>query len=334
MFIMSKRINLLIFFILFFTTKFTLAWPVWEQGIYINPKTMENTEYLSYLIERAKIVNINTFVVDFTYDSPLYRKNIQLIKNNNIKYIARIIMFPGGGTEDQIRSQEYWKRKYALAKRAIEIGAEEIQLDYVRYKASQPAAEENIEDVYQVISWFKHELNKQNIPLQIDVFGIATLFPAIYIGQDIARFAESINAVCPMLYPSHFEPYKKHAKAPYNIILTSLRSLHAQLNHKAQPKIYPYIELFNYRYPLTQSERQFYIYEELRAVVDGNANGWYAWSQTNKYDNLFALLAHPEYAENEFTELSAIEKTSLDIAQIINSDLQNLNERKVIASAK
>jgi hypothetical protein len=70
-----------------------------------------------------------------------------------------------------------------------------------------------------------------------------------------------------------------------------LRSLQALFDGYIPFKIYAYIELSNYRYPLSPSAKLRYISEQIRATEDSYIDGWYAWSPNNKYENLFAVLA-------------------------------------------
>jgi len=261
-----------------------------EKGIYLTQSTAENTSLVKYLIQESKSVGINTFVIDFTRSSPSYVKNVKLVTDNNIKYIVRIVVFPDGGDEKQVLSKDYWQEKTNLMEQAISLGAKEVQLDYIRYKSSQIPSEQNAKNIYQVIKWFKDKLKDRNIPLQIDVFGVSLFNKAIYIGQDLHLFADIIDGLCPMLYPSHFEPYEKHSKIPYKTIYLAIKSLHQQFNGYLPFKLYPYIELSNYHYKFSTEQRLYYIYEQLRAVEDSNADGWYAWSPSNHYRNLFLTL--------------------------------------------
>ena len=77
------------------------------KGIYINQGTLENTAYLKQLIDESKGVGINTFVVDMEKNTKNYGKNIKLIKDNGIRYVARVVVFPDGGKADQIKSQAF-----------------------------------------------------------------------------------------------------------------------------------------------------------------------------------------------------------------------------------
>lgn len=259
------------------------------KGIYINQATMENPSYVKYLIGRAKKVGIHAFIVDLERTTPTYEKNIRLIKENNIDYIARIIIFPNnGGTSAIVRSQAYWEKRYKLAEKALHLGANQIQLDYIRYNPKQGASDKNAQDIFKIISWFK---SKVGVPLQVDVFGVASFGPSKYIGQDIVLFSKGVDAICPMVYPSHYEPYKVHAVTPYETVYHSLASIKKQFNNKPLPfKLIPYIELSNYRYPLSREKKLNYIYAQIQAAENANADGWYVWSPQNYYDNLFQVL--------------------------------------------
>lgn len=262
-----------------------------DRGIYINTETAVNTKKLSDLIQNAKEVGINTFVVDYERSSPKYTKNVQMIKDNGIKYIARVVIFPGGGTPAQVKSQAYLQKRANLIQQAINLGADEIQIDYIRYKASQAPSERNAEDIANVINYFSELVKKQGIPLQIDVFGISSFKPSIYIGQDNRLIAPRVSAICPMVYPSHYKPFAEHAKTPYQTVYTSLVSLKKQIEPYPKVKVIAFIEIYNFRYPnMSDATRKKYIMAQFAAVKDSGANGWYVWSAGNKYGFLFSLL--------------------------------------------
>jgi hypothetical protein len=273
---------------LFFLFQANIAMAMMK-GIYISQATMENPSQVKYLISRAKKVGIHTFVVDLERTSPAYIKSIKMIKESGISYVARIIIFPSnGGRAEQVRSEAYWEKRYKLAQKALSLGADQIQLDYIRYNPKQGGSAQNAQDIFKIISWFK---SKVGVPLQVDVFGVASFGPSKYIGQDIVLFSKAVDAVCPMVYPSHFEPYKVHAVTPYETVYKSLASIRKQFGNKPLPfKLIPYIELSNYRYPLSREKKLNYIYAQIQAAENANADGWYVWSPQNHYDNLFQVL--------------------------------------------
>lgn len=261
------------------------------EGIYLTQSTAENTTYLNYLIQKAKSVGITTFVIDLERPSKKYQENLVLVKNNHIAYIARIVVFPEGGKPEQIASPAYWEKRYELIKDAVAYGADQIQLDYIRYNTKQPASSANAQHIYKVIEWYKEKLAPLKIPLQIDVFGVTSFGESKNIGQNLKLFASTVDAFCPMVYPSHYEPFREHAVTPYQTVFGSLKAIHTQFSDKLPVKLYAYIELSNYRYPLPGEKKIAYILAELKAVHDAGADGWFAWSAHNRYDSLFHILA-------------------------------------------
>jgi hypothetical protein len=260
------------------------------KGIYITQSTLEHSARLTYLIEQAKASGINTFVIDFNKLTKLYQRNITLVKDSGLRYVARIVVFADGGSDAQILSEPYWNKKYQLMQQAVALGAQEIQLDYIRYNTKQPPSSQNAKNVTKVIQWYKTKLAAMNIPLQADVFGVTGIREELRIGQNVKLIGPHVDALCPMVYPSHYEPYKIHAVTPYETVYTSLDSLKKQFNNQIPFKLYPYIELSNYRYPLSTEQRHAYIRAQLKAVNDVQADGWFAWSPNNKYEHLFRVL--------------------------------------------
>lgn len=260
------------------------------KGIYISQTTLENTQLIKYLVDNAKKTGINTFVVDMDIPSKLYQKNIKLVTDNNINYVARIVMFPGGGTHQQITSEQYWKRKYKLVTAAVGYGAKGIQLDYIRYNTHSGSSPEHAKNVDKIVRWYRDQLAELKIPLQIDVFGISSFGEEPHIGQNIRLLSQSVDTICPMVYPSHYTPFREHFSTPYETVYDSLVSIQNQFDKKMSAKLVPYIELSNYHYPLSRTKKIAYIQAQLKAVKDAGADGWYAWSPNNYYDVLFEVL--------------------------------------------
>jgi len=260
------------------------------KGIYLTQYTLENTSLLNYLIKRAKSAGIGTFIVDLEAPTKRYSNNIKLLQQANIRYVARIIMFPNGGTPEKINNPTIWQKKYALVQQAVNWGAKEIQLDYIRFNTKQKPSSENARKIFDIIAWYKDKLANQNIPLQIDVFGITSFGESKYIGQNIKLFSHSVDAICPMVYPSHYVPFPEHFQHPYETVYNSLKHIKKQFGDPMPMKVYAYIELSNYHYPMSHAKTMDYIKAQIRAVHEAGADGWYAWSPHNRYDNLFSLL--------------------------------------------
>src|SRR5262249_46507556 len=99
---------------------------------------------------------------------------------------------------------------------ALSFGVDEIQLDYVRYPtegvwdADFHLKEKKLAPADVITNFVKriHEHTaKSGVPLSLDVFGVVAWRDPRDIeatGQDLRRLAPFIEAVSPMVYPSHF----------------------------------------------------------------------------------------------------------------------------------
>lgn len=280
--------------------------PVFEQGIYLTQNSILRTQFLKQTIEQAKQAGINTFVIDMDKVSPKYDQNIQLVLKSHIKYIARIVVFPKGAQSIQVMTKPFWQSKFLLMEHAIHLGASAIQLDYIRFHTRRKASKDNTKKIANVIGWYQQQLKPYHIPLQASLFGITAYDASPNIGQDLKRFANKLQAVCLMAYPSHFEPYQIHVHEPYQTIYNAITAAKQQFNNHPPFKIYPYIELSNYRYQLSGKERIAYIYQQIKAAKDSGSAGWYAWSPSNNYSRLFQLLdCYPkhQYSDCHYSSL-------------------------------
>jgi len=265
----------------------------WDKGIYLTQYMLEKPDKLNYLIKEAKATGINTFVIDHEYYSSHYAPAIAKVKAAGIKYVVRIVVFSDGGNTQQIHSQAHWEEKFKLAEDAIKSGADAVQLDYIRYSSKVSANPQHAKDVYQIIKWFKTKINAEHVPMEIDIFGEVSYYPSMHIGQDIKMFADSVDGVNPMVYPSHFWPYQKYSVEPYKTINNSLNALSGQFAGHAPFKVHAFIEAANFHYikSTSNTQKQKYLLQEIRAVEDSKGvSGWYVWSANNVYDNLFQVL--------------------------------------------
>lgn len=289
MFTTWKR-NLLQALVIFSLTSSAFAF---DRGIYLTQYIAENPAKLDYLIRESKATGINTFVIDYEYPSSHYAPTIKKVKEAGIKVVARVVVFSDGGNAKQIKDKTHWEKKLALANTAINAGVDAVQLDYIRYSSKMPANPQHAKDVYEIIKWFKSKIGEKKVPMEIDIFGEVSYYPSMHIGQDINMFADSVDGVNPMVYPSHFWPYQKYSAEPYKTVNNSLNALAKKFDNKPPFKIHAFIEAANYHYvkKTSNAQKQKYLLEEIRAVEDANASsGWYVWSANNVYDNLFQVL--------------------------------------------
>ncbi len=277
----------------------------WDKGIYLTQYMLEKPDKLNYLLRESKATGINTFIIDHDYPSKHYAAAIAKVKAAGIKNVARIVIFDDGGNAEQVHSKAHWEKKYKFIDEAIKAGADAIQLDYIRYSSKAPANPQHAKDIYEIIKWYKTKISAQNVPMEIDIFGEVSYYPSMHIGQNIKMFADSVDGVNPMVYPSHFWPYQKYSAEPYKTINNSLNALVAQFNQKPPFKVHAFIEAANYHYvkKTSNAQKQKYLLQEIRAVEDAkNVSGWYVWSANNVYDNLFIVLKNNKTKSADFTK--------------------------------
>lgn len=274
------------------------------QGIYLQHYTAMTPKRLEHMIDNALDVGIDTLVVDLSSRGNNYKKAIDRIQERGLKYVPRIVMFQDGGNRQLIQDQNVWEERWKLAQYALELGAKDVQLDYIRYTSKTPPSPQNALDIREVLRFMRKRVNDAGARLQIDIFGEVGYAPSVHIGQDMGVFAGEVDAVCPMVYPSHYEPYEEHVKQPYETVYSSLTGLERQMGKNKMP-IYAYIELFNHRFKLTHEERIDYIRAQLRAVREAKAHGWIAWSAGNKYDILFDVLRRYRDGQSPLAAASA-----------------------------
>jgi hypothetical protein len=259
------------------------------QGIYLQHYTAMTPKRLEHLIDNALDVGVDTLVVDLWSRSNNYKKAIARIQERGLKYVPRIVMFAEGGNAQQVHDQSVWEERWKLAEYGLELGAKDVQLDYIRYSSKTAPSPQNALDIREVLRFMKKRVNDRGGQLQIDVFGEVGYGPSVHIGQDMSLFASEIDAVCPMVYPSHYRPYEEHVNQPYETVFSSLTGVQKQMGAAGVP-VYAYIELFNHRFKLSPEQRIEYIRAQLRAVRESKSQGWIAWSAGNRYDILFDVL--------------------------------------------
>jgi hypothetical protein len=262
------------------------------------------------LIDKAKKAEFNTFVVDLWRRSPKYVAAIETIQSAGLRYVPRITIFPDGARREQIDDRGLLEHRARLIDYAVKLGAEDVQIDYIRFSSRNTPSPENSGKVLDVIRFLRQRAQQRGARLQIDIFGEVSYGPSLRIGQDVRVFAPELDAVCPMLYPSHFEPYRETATKPYETVHGAIVALERQI--KANPiPIYPYIEHFNYRYKMTDEERSAYFEAQLEAVLNTSAQGFYIWSVGNYYDIPFAVLDRRARARRANIPLAGAESPAM-----------------------
>jgi hypothetical protein len=107
-----------------------------------------------------------------------------------------------------------WDYDLAVATAAAKAGFDEIQLDYVRFPSDGDLAqmrfaaangEAKTWTIARYVHFMSTRLHRLNVRVSVDVFGLAASHE-LGVGQKPARLARYVDAVSPMVYPSHYRP--------------------------------------------------------------------------------------------------------------------------------
>jgi hypothetical protein len=190
----------------------------------------------------------------------------------------------------------------ALVKEVIDLGADEIQLDYVRFPvegtgdAAMLAADGHRSQAIASFVARVHEATEaRHVPLSLDVFGIAGSAPRSDIetlGQNLTLLGPVAEAISPMVYPSHypvgtfgFEQPGDHPELVgfgTKATVTKLKS-----NEASGPIVRPWLQAASFR---TSEFGPKYIRDEIRSAEASGAVGWLLWDAGNSYWAVWSAL--------------------------------------------
>jgi len=191
-----------------------------------------------------------------------------------------------------------------IAKRAAELGVDEIQFDYVRFPAEgdQKDAKFYFETAHptwkrsDVITDFLSkayaELHPMGVLFSLDVFGVMAWQRPIdlsHTGQDIPNMAKYCDVLSPMIYPSHFfgmDGYKVPGDAPEHFISESMDRFKL-ITKETGVVLRPWLQAFGWRTP-TYSPK--YIQTQVSVARTTGGIGFLFWNARNDYSKPFAAM--------------------------------------------
>jgi hypothetical protein len=191
--------------------------------------------------------------------------------------------------------RDVWQYNIDLAVEAANMGYDEIQLDYIRFPSDGLLENVDYGDEYadetrlDTISGFLSEMQKALAPtgayLAIDIFGL-TMWDDDDggIGQNVVTLEPYVDVICPMIYPSHFNPGDLGLDIPnnhpYEVILWSLRSGSEKIPHAAY-KLRPWLQNFSYGEGIAYGDAE--VLAQIQASDEFGSTGWMLWAPDNEY---------------------------------------------------
>ena len=197
-----------------------------------------------------------------------------------------------------------WEYNFRVAEEAIKMGFGEIQFDYIRfpepYKSLPPQVfpEQNGRSKPQVLAEFlsaaRERFAKLGVRTTADIFGlVTTVGGTLEVGQKWEPISQSVDAVLPMVYPSHYPPGSfqlPHPNAaPYDVIhiaISRARERDEKLGIKGE-HVRPWLQAFSIGMPKYGAHE---IEEQKRAVYDSGYDGWILWEPGTRYDKFIPAL--------------------------------------------
>jgi len=196
--------------------------------------------------------------------------------------------------------EEVWEYNIAITREVIEMGFDEIQYDYLRYPSDSTSLAVVRALVYSIPSTLesrtaaiqgfvkaaKAAVDPTPAFLSADLFGYALVVTPEHdmrIGQRLMDLAPHVDYVCPMVYPSTFEPgnldLASPSDNPYEVVVRSLTSGLSRTDTLLRPW------LQGYWYEREDFAAQKQAAEELTDV------GWCFWNARGEYDEGFFVPA-------------------------------------------
>jgi hypothetical protein len=184
-----------------------------------------------------------------------------------------------------------WEYNVDIAEAAARTGFDEIQFDYVRF----PSDGDVDSIVYPgqtstapgwVIAQFVHYASKRLKPLGIrvsaDVFGLSATRD-LGIGQIPRRIGRYLDAIYPMVYPSHYGSGEYQLEdpnaAPGPTVAYSLRDFNRQLAPIEGVRIIPWLQDFSLGRPYTMTDIQ----EQIDSARRAKTGGYLLWNAAGVY---------------------------------------------------
>jgi len=192
-------------------------------------------------------------------------------------------------------SKEVWDYNIAIAKEAIKVGFDEINLDYIRFPSDGATAlivypvwdykTPKAEVIRNFFEYFSQRIKPLGVYISADLFGLTLTSPNdLNIGQWLENAAPYFDYICPMVYPSHyptgFEGFENPAVHPYEVIYWGLTIGNERLaSISSEAKLRPWLQDFDMG--AVYDARMVNL--EKKAVYDANAYGWLLWNPRNIY---------------------------------------------------
>jgi len=222
-------------------------------------------------------------------------------------------------------NKEVWDYNVAIAREAAKLGFDEINFDYVRFPSDgnmvDVAYSNGEKKKYEVMGEFFQYLNSSlstvSARISLDMFGFVMEKDGeddMSIGQRLEDAVDEVDAISPMMYPSHYPSGHLGLSNPADfpgLVIENGAKMGAPKFEGKRAMFRPWIQAFNLG--------AVYDAEKIRAQIDVvekyTDGGWLMWNASNRYSD--AGLNSVEIANpmtKTFVEILEAHKGKLDIS--------------------
>ena len=197
-------------------------------------------------------------------------------------------------------NQEAWDYVLDIAEEAAAKGFAEIQFDYVRFPTDGNIKlidygvlknKDKAQAIGDFLRYSRERLSKMGAVTSADVFGlVTTAVNDMNIGQQLEHLADSVDVICPMVYPSHYGKGSYGVAEPdfepYKIVHYSMKKAKERLdnNQNSIAKLRPWLQDFSAVYiPRYKKYGPAEIRAQIKATNDAGVNEWILWNASNRY---------------------------------------------------
>ena len=194
-----------------------------------------------------------------------------------------------------VEAQDY---AIEIAKEGVEAGADEINLDYVRFPvhvtekfARMPDPKDRSNAIRDFVRRVHAETKPAGVMLSLDLFGVTATGERSDIerlGQDITVVGPEAEVIMPMVYPSHYDKgyhgWDKPGDHP-EIVGIGTKGAIAQLEKvKAKTVVRAWLQAFAWRTSVYGSK---YVVDQAKSAEANGGTGWAMWSPSCEYSAVY-----------------------------------------------
>ena len=183
-----------------------------------------------------------------------------------------------------------WDYNLAIAKAAARAGFDEIQFDYVRFPSDGDIesavfpGKRNEAKAVTIARWVHYatkRLKPLGVRVSVDVFGLSATRD-LGIGQSPRRLSKIVDAIYPMVYPSHYGPGEYGLDSPPSVpgktVGRSLRDFRRQMK-RGKAELVPWLEDFSF----SGSPTLGHVQDQIFAARRWKAGGFLLWNAAGVY---------------------------------------------------